>query len=152
MSASQTSAEQHPAPHRGRVNVILLFAGLAAGPFAWIVELVVSYAIASDLCTAMRRVGAPMGDRARFDEIALLLAINLICLAVAVAGGAISVRSWLRTRAEKPGRAEAALDIGEGRTRFIAAFGVLSAAGFALAILFNIVEPFMVPTCWSAAP
>jgi hypothetical protein len=115
------------------------------------VELVVSYAVASDACAMARRLGQPIVGRARIDEIALLLAINLLCLALASAGAAVSVRNWRKTRGEKPGGAQATLSVGEGRTRFIAAFGVMSAAGFILAILFNTVEPFMTPTCWSSA-
>lgn len=142
---------EHPSPHRERVGNGALLAALAAGPAAWIIQLVAGYAVASVACTARRSAGAPSGI-AFTGELTLLIAINLVCLAVVVAGGVFCRIVWNRVAGEKAGGPEAALTIGDGRTRFIAVCGMLSSVGFALAVLFNTVEPLIGPGCWTGAP
>lgn len=141
----------HPSPQRERVDHRALFAALAAGPAAWIVQLVASYAAVGVACTARRTVAA--ASAAAFaGEPTLLIAGNLVCLAIVVAGGIFCRIAWNRVAGEKAGGPEAALNVGDGRTRFIAVCGMLSSVGFALAVLFNTVEPLIGPGCWTGAP
>ncbi len=147
MNAADPPAE-HPAPHRHLVNVWLLLAGLGAGPFAWILQLVASYGVASYACfppLGPRLGGLPVGWSA---EAPGLTAVNLVCLAIALIGLAASFVHWRRTRTEKSGGHESLLETGEGRTRFVASCGMMAGAGFALAILFNTVEPLLIAGCW----
>jgi hypothetical protein len=136
----------HPAPHRHRVGPRLLLAGLTAGPAAWILQLVVAYGLSSFACAPR---GMPRsGGASNWPGHPFLLGLNIACLALAAFGGAIALRSWRQTGQEKFGGGHVLLETGEGRTRFLAACGVLSALGFITAILFNTVEFFTVPACW----
>lgn len=148
-SAPVSASPGHPAPQRRRVRPVLLLAPLAAGAFAWILQLSVSYGVSGAVCSALRKGAVPLIAAGR--ETILLTAINLGCLALAVAAALASWSHWRKTRAETPGDVHAALSIGEGRTRFVAAAGILSSSGFALAILFNTVESLMVAACWTGA-
>jgi hypothetical protein len=151
MTATVDPANQHPAPHRRRADIRLLLLGLAAGPFAWIVQLVLGYGLASSACYSRNAPRLRVPPSAWVGEHRLLLAINLVCLAIALAGAGVSWLSWRRTRQEKAGGTGMLLEIGEGRTRFLAACGTLAAAGFAVAILFDTAEPFIIASCWRIA-
>lgn len=138
----------HPSPHRDRVDHRWLFAALASGPAGWIVQLVFGYGVAGQACELRRMAGAP-GGPAFAGEPVLLIAVDLAGLAVVVAGGIFCRWAWNRVGNEKPGGPEAALAIGDGRTRFLAVCGMLSAVGFTIAVVFNTVEPLLVPACWT---
>ncbi len=141
----------HPSPQRDRVAPGLLMLALASGPGGWIAQLIVDYALSAQLCGARRLAGAPSG--ARYDgQTAVLLGVSLLCLAIVVAGGMFCRRVWNRVADEKSGGADDALSIGEGRTRFLAVCGMLSAVGFTIAVAFNTVEPLLLPACWTGAP
>lgn len=152
MTHAADAASEHPAPHRARVRPWVLLAALAAGPFGWIVQLVVGYGVAGHACYP--------GDGPRLTPPAEgwgaqhvgLVALNLICLAIALAGAALSWKSWRKVRGEKSGGARSLLETGEGRTRFLATCGILAGLGFALAIAFNTAEPLVIASCWRIAP
>jgi hypothetical protein len=121
---------------------------LAAGPL----QLVVDFGVASDLC---RQNGAPRAAPPPYGwapEHIVLVGFNLVCLAVALAGGFTALAAWRRTRAEKPGDAPELIEVGGERKRFLAACGMMSAAAFALAILFGTAWPFFIPSCWRFTP
>ena len=137
----------HPSPHRRRVGLTALLFGLAGGPVAWILQLVTEYSLASRLCDRAGRtapaIGAPTWTQAR----PWLLVGDSFCLSLALAALAVALLGWRATQAEKSGGAESALQTGEGRSRFMAAAGMLSAAGFVIAILFNLAEYAFTPGC-----
>jgi hypothetical protein len=134
------------------VSVPTSLLALAAGPAAWILQLVVEYGVASDLCrqNGVLRAAPPISGWA--PEAIFLVGFNLICLAVALAGGFTARAAWHRTRAEKPGGASELIKVGEERARFLAACGMMTAAVFAVAILFDTAWPFFVPSCWRFTP
>jgi hypothetical protein len=114
--------------------------GVAAGPAAWIAQLVLNYAVSSYACFP--------GDSPRLTapppaEHGVLLLINLACLALALLGLGISLAGLRRSRA-----ADAAAT-GVGRSRFLAMCGVLSASAFAIAIAFNTPSTLALRLCWS---
>lgn len=152
MTADQIQSREHPSPHRDRVRPDLLLLALATGPFAWIVQLAGDYALASHACRPddPPRATPPLAG-GWGGEPWLLVGVNLCCLAICLAGGAIALVSWRRTSGEKAGGAGALVEVGEGRTRFLAACGVLAAAAFALAIAFDTTLPLFVPSCWRFA-
>ncbi len=146
MTTSSIARDDHPSPHRGAVKLWALMGGLVAGPFGWIAQLLLDYGLSSDLCMARRSMGQ---QPSATGESVGLIAVNLVCLALALSGMAISWHSWRKTQGEKPGGGATALETGEGRSRFLALIGILVSAGFAFAILFNTVEPLMVSACWT---
>jgi hypothetical protein len=148
MSDPSAMPREHPSPHRDQVRIERLILVLMAGPAAWIVQLVVGYGVASRLCRpgdAPRLVAPPWGWATEHIWLTLL---NIACLLLSLGAGAVALGDWRRSREEKPGKAEAMLDVGEGRTRFLAGCGVLTSAAFAVAILFNTVSPTLIPACW----
>jgi hypothetical protein len=146
---AQTSADpDHPSPQRDRVKPSALLPPLAAGPLAWVVQLLVSYAFSSNVCMAARRGGALLTSGAAARETVILLATNLACLALALGAATLSWFHWRRRKTEKPGKTKEILSTGEGRSRFLATVGVISSLGFSIGILFNTVEPFMIKACW----
>ncbi|MDQ2802823.1 MAG: hypothetical protein M3Y41_09110, partial [Pseudomonadota bacterium] len=60
---------------------------------------------------------------------------------------AVAWRIWRETRGERPGKTASLLEVGEGRTRFLALVGILMGLGFAIAIVFDTVVLLVVPLC-----
>ena len=152
MTSDHPGPREHPSPHRDRVGLPTLLLVLGAGPTAWILQLVVDFGVASDLCrhNGAPRVAPPISGWT--PEHIFLVGFNLVCLAVVLAGGFAALAAWRRTHQEKPGDAAALIEVGEGRTRFLAACGMMSAAAFAVAILFDTAWPLFVPSCWRFTP
>jgi hypothetical protein len=127
-------------------------AALAAGPTAWILQLVIGYGVASHLCFP-RETPHLNGLPAQWTaEPAWLITVNLACLCVAIGGAFASYRNWRRTRAEERVGAWSVPEAGKERTRFVAACGILAGAGFALAIAFDTAEPLVIAACWRLVP
>jgi hypothetical protein len=145
--APTAAAPRHPSPHRDRVGLWAALFGVFAGPFAWAAQLNVNYAIASHACfpDMQSRTSVLPGWHGFAWGLG---AINLLALALAVAAAILSWRSWRATGGEHRGGAGALLEAGEGRTRFLAACGLMSGLGFAAAILFNLLAVLTVPPCF----
>ncbi len=144
--AGAYSGPAHPAPARGRVRLGGVFFGLIGGPAAWVTQLIVNYGLASYSCFPRIRP-SPYGLPGWHGIWGGLLAINLVAVAVTVAAAWISFRDWHTTRGEHPGHSPHALDAGEGRTRFLALVGIMTALGFVAAIVFDTVALLAVPQC-----
>jgi len=139
----------HPSPQAHRANVVLLLFALLAGPTGWIGQIWLGYGLSSHACfprDAAGRVSPPPGWA--FEK-PLLLAINGGCLALILVGFAVGLGSWRRTRSEKHGGPERVLEVGEGRSRFLAQCAMLTTAGFMIATLFDTIFLLFTPTCWS---
>jgi hypothetical protein len=140
-------AEQRDTEPRLR-RVALLLVALGAGPATWALQLVADYAVSSYACfphdVAYRQAPPPGWG----GEAGILLAVNLVCLAVDVA----AVFFCARRLAGSGGNGGAPRDVRRGRTRFLALCGVMAGVGFAGAILVNTANIVMVPTCWNIAP
>jgi hypothetical protein len=137
-----------PAPHQRRTSMATLFAALLAAPLAWGAQLLVGYGLTSHACfpNEAQRQFFMRG----WEWVGpAIIAINLACLAIAVGATLASLSIWRRTREEAAGGHESALDIGQGRTRFFAIWGVWSGVWFALQILFATIAIFWVPPCGS---
>ncbi len=138
--ASVTNSEHH-LPHAGRVSLLHQAVGVAAAPTAWAARLLVNLVIASSSCLPGSRQKPPLNAEA------VMLAVDAAALIVAVAAAAIAYRDWRSTTAGKPGSAGHALEIGEGRTRFLALSGIMVSSGFALATIFDLTALLIVPLC-----
>ena len=136
---------QHPSPHRRRIGLTSLLFCLAAPPMAWTSHLTANFAFADKVCfpgdTAL--VGSGVPDRSPIIVYGPSAAALLICL---IAAG-IAYENWRRTREEKGGAYDALMEVGEGRTRFMALCGVFTAAGFGVATVFDSLSLFMARTC-----
>ncbi|HEY7986115.1 MAG TPA: hypothetical protein VIE17_04220, partial [Methylophilaceae bacterium] len=76
-----------------------------------------------------------------------LLVAYVIAGIVTLAAGAAAVNSWLKTRHELEGSADHILEVGEGRSRFLAISGLLTSAGFIIAFLFFSSTLLIAPVC-----
>jgi len=152
MTVSRIEPREHPAPHRDRVSPWKALLVLAAGPAAWIFQLAVDFGVATSVC---EQDGAPHAAPSAASwgaEDVFLVCVNLACLAITLVAGFAALAAWRRSHTEKPGDANAVLDVGEGRTRFLALCGMLTATAFAVAIAFDTAWPFFIPSCWRFTP
>lgn len=151
MSVGHSLPAGHPSPQRGRVSILAQIAGLAAGPAAWIAQLVVDYGLSSYACYPFTEPFQQAPPPGWGGERILLLIVNLACLAASLGGLATAHRVWRRARDEKPGDVHRVIHTGHGRTRFLALCGMLASIGFAVAILFDTAAIVGVPSCWNIA-
>lgn len=124
------------------VSAGLLMAGLCLPPLAWAIHLVVGYAVASEVCFpgAAPRLHGPGLLRTG------LIVVDLVAIAACVVAGLLSWRSWgAAHEAFEP--AERTIDTGEGRSHFLAIWGMLIAALFGLAVVFDFVGVMVLPLC-----
>ena len=135
---------KHPAPHRYCVGLTALFFGLVAAPVAWNAQLLFSVALSAHACYPR---DVPLTLPIWSNLWGILLAIGVAGIVLAILGGLVSFRNWRLTFDEAPGSAHHLLDVGEGRTRFIAMFGILASVLFALGLLFATAAVFLVPIC-----
>jgi hypothetical protein len=98
-----------------------LWAGVLAGPTAWLADLGLSYALIP------ARHGA--------GTLAARLTVAALAFAVATAGALLSLRNWRRLRGGRPEDANGPL--------FLSAFGVGASAFFALIIVATTVPNFV---------
>ena len=133
----------HPSPHRHRVPVVLVFAGFVTGPIVWGLAMTTSYGFASLACfPGSQRLTGPMAGWGWMSV--LIPALFIAAIVVTAAAAALSYRTWTMTRSEAAGHA---LDIGEGRTRFMAAWGLMTSATFIVLLGFNLISTLLVPPC-----
>jgi hypothetical protein len=146
MNAASTSLSHHPAPLRGQVPKVLLAVCVAAGPLAWFVQLCAGYGLASWACFPhdARRALPLSGWNWTFPAMVALLVLGVI---VALAALLVSWRTLERTREEAEGGHHHLMEIGAGRTRFLALWGTVFSAGFAIATLLTVVAFIVVPRC-----
>jgi hypothetical protein len=136
----------HPAPARGRVSDALLWIGLFAAPALWSVQQILGYAVLAHRCfpsTVPLDGGSPGGSWV------LALVVTIVAVIVSLAAGGASLRTWRRSSAERAaGHEEASLlEIGEGRTRFMAYGGLLLSGMFLIAVIFSGISLLVLPHC-----
>lgn len=129
------TAVSHPAPSRSKVPGWRIALGLMLAPAAFSLQVVVSYIVTA--------VGCGASDDAR----PILIAVNLLAVALTFGGGAIAFANYRVTRDEKAGRSSRTEEIGEGRTRFLAYFGLCASSVFGLAVLLQLTAVLIVSTC-----
>lgn len=148
MNLRDTALTHHPAPHRDRVLNSECAFGLLGAPAGWFLQLCAGFALATASCFA----GAPptrlLGD---FEVNAwawpTLLVISVVAALVGVAALLVSWRILQRTKSEMAGDHRHLLEIGSGRTRFLALWGVCFSGGFVIVTLVTFVAFAVVPRC-----
>jgi hypothetical protein len=140
------AAGSHPAPQRDRLSLAVLALILLAPPAAWALDLFWKYAVTSYVCfpgdAPLRAAPAAWGW-----VWASLLTADVVALALAATTAWISYDAWTRVRREVPGHAEHLAEIGEGRTRFLAFWGMLIALLVGVAIVFSFVADVGLSLC-----
>ncbi len=135
--------EAIPAPELLRSLVRPLF-GIFGAPTAWIVQLVLGYALASYPCMPDDTPYAHLPPSwAGWDRPALF-AVNILALLIALAAALVSTADWRRTRSWKE---HGPLKARETRVRFLAYCGLLTGWCFVAAIAFNTVDIIGGPSC-----
>jgi hypothetical protein len=143
-NAPSSISTTHPAPHRNRVGLVALLFGIAAAPLAWSTQVLFSSSLAGYVCYPH---AAPLSTPLWSGWQPVLFTMAGVAIGVAIVGGLISSRNWRRTFQERPGSAHQLLELGEGRTRFMAMCGMLISALFVYALLFALTALWLVPPC-----
>jgi hypothetical protein len=148
MMASQTitatDGVDHPAPHRAKVNPFLLGFAVVGSPVAWSLEMLVSFPLAAHACFPK---DAPVLSPTIPGLSGILCGIEIALFVVGALATAASVVCWRRTRKEKSGGTHHLLEVGEGRTRFIALSGLIISIGFLIALVFEAAALYLVRSC-----
>ena len=147
MSDSGGSRE-HPSPHRARISTAVLLVALAVGPAAWALQQMLGYGVSSHACFPSDAPIAP-APAAWAADLPVIGMAGLAFFLIAFGGVAIAARAWRATREEKEGDRHVLLDVGEGRSRFLALCGVMAGCLFCLAILSDLAVTLGLRTCGS---
>jgi len=153
IDTSPTSAG-HPAPERGNVALWLLWFGFLGAPLAWTFQTLANTAVASHGCYPnLFPLDKPVTGGMR----GILFVISIVAIVAGVAALAVSFSAWQRTKSEHQARSGegarqhdqsvAALETGEGRTRFMALSGVLTSIIFLIVIIAHTAAVFAVIPC-----
>jgi hypothetical protein len=136
----------HPAPLADRVSLHASLFALFGGPVAWFLQLCGGYALASQPCFID-------GDRSWSPAVGLqwtwraMIASMLMAVMVALIALIISWRAYRRTQSEAPGDERSVMEVGVGRTRFLALWGIVLAGGFSCATALTAVAFVLLPRC-----
>lgn len=135
----------HPAPHRGRADTLPLLFALFAAPAAWLLQLLAGFAITAYVCYG----GEPRAalPNVPFWVQPVVIAVNILGLAIAVLSFAVGLALIRATRGEHQERSGGIMDAGEGRTRFLATWALFGTLVFAVALIANTFSLFLVPLC-----
>ena len=143
---ADAKAIQHPAPQADRVAPIESFFALFAGPLAWFTQLCCGFALASQPCFIDGdRSWLPMMG-SRWVQTVMISAMAF-AMAIALAALIVSWRAYRRTQSEAPGDEHQVMEVGAGRTRFLVLWGIILAAGFAIATALTAVAFLFVSRC-----
>ncbi|HEX4240838.1 MAG TPA: hypothetical protein VHZ53_05465 [Steroidobacteraceae bacterium] len=140
-----SSAVQHPAPRAARMRIVAILFIVFGGPAAWFVQLCAGFALASQPCFRE-------GIRAAAPKASLLwswpamIAVLIAGVVVALIALSVAWRTYVGVRAERGGTAAPAEAAAE-RTLFLALWGVIYGAGFAVATAATVVGYVALPRC-----
>ena len=142
--ALPTPPIDHPAPHRDRIGMVNLFFGIIAAPAAWSLQELLSAALTGHACfPGATSLTVPLWVGLRGE----LVTIDVVAIILVTAAILVSIRSWKRVRDERSGSGHQLLDVGEGRTRFMAMVGILSSSLFLVGVIFAAAGGLFLPTC-----
>jgi hypothetical protein len=119
---------------------------LFTGPCAWLVQLCIGDSLLSWPCFPLDvRRDAPLVGYEATWSIALILL--LICALLAFIAGLASWRTLRDVQKEGDGGHPQLVPVGQGRTRFVALWGVVLGFGFTAATLVTLAGFALVPRC-----
>jgi hypothetical protein len=140
------SLSHHPAPHRERVSIWAILYGLFIGGIVWAGHLMLNFGLAVHACYP-GDIPLARADSGAHWAWPLMLALDIIALALIASGFWVSYRCWVFTGEESEGRYHHLMDVGEGRTRFLGIVGMSFAVTFFLLTLTDTISLAMVPIC-----
>lgn len=136
----------HPSPGRNAVSLGALWFGVFGGPVAWSIQEIADYATnAHDCFPRMVPLASPLLGADRMWTI--LGVVSGAAVLLAVAALLVAIHSYRATRSESGGDSHDLLEVGEGRTRFMALSGSIMSALFLLATLVHAATLLMVSAC-----
>ena len=136
----------HPAPARHRVSLGALWFGLFGAPAAWSIQMLADYSTNAHGCfPRMYPLGSPTMGAARMSLVLSL--VSAAAVAIGIAALVVALRSYMETRHEGRGEAHELLEVGEGRTRFMALSGVMLSTLFLLASLMHAASVLLLAEC-----
>ncbi|HWW64934.1 MAG TPA: hypothetical protein VNZ43_09255 [Sphingomonadaceae bacterium] len=146
MNARHEALPHHPAPHRERVALHESLFGVAGGPIAWFVQLCAGYALASWPCfpNSDRGIAPLPGYGWTWPAMIVVLVAGVL---VAFAAFLVSWRVFRRTREEAGGGEHELLEVGTGRSRFLALWGMILGGSFTIATALDAVAFILLPRC-----
>lgn len=130
------------APETRTISFLSLLFGCTAAPIFWMGQLMLGVGVTAHACYPGDHPVVFTKTGALFTA---LLVFDLVALAACAAGALVSWNAWRQVR--QAGGESHTLHTGEGRSRFLAMWGMLSSAWFFLAILFNTIASLVVPSC-----
>jgi len=137
---------RHPAPQRERVSLLELAFGIAGGPVAWFLMFNAGYALASWPCfPGDHRMQLPLDGYAWSWP--TMVAIMFAGVIIALAALWVSLSNLRKNRAEARGGHDHMTESGTTLTHFLAMWGVMSGAGFAIASLVTGIAFIVLPRC-----
>jgi hypothetical protein len=136
----------HPAPLRHLVSKSAMWFGVLGAPAAWSAQLLISYAVAAHSCFP-RLAPFTQPEFGPQKLTTTLVTLSAAGLVVALFSLMLSVRNWKATVKEGGGSTHNALDIGEGRTRFMSMGGILISSVFVLGVCAQAVMIFSLKAC-----
>ena len=135
----------HPAPDRAQISLGLLMFGIFGAPAAWMLQLLAGSSIAGLVCLGP---GGTAVATARADWAnPTMIAINLAALLIAGVALAASFRILRQTNSGYAGGHDSVMEAGEGRSRYMAIWGVWTSLLFIFAIAFNTISAFWSGLC-----
>jgi hypothetical protein len=126
------------------VGLSALWFGIAAAPFAWTLQQIISSTLAGYACYPH---ADPRTSPVWSGLPPVLLAVSAVAFAIALSGGGVAWNAWRQTRSERPGSAHHLMETGDGRTRFMAMCGMLTSSVFVIALAFGTTALYLVPLC-----
>lgn len=141
---SQTLDKVGAGPDARKAGFLWLLFGCSAAPLFWLGQLMLGYGVTAYICYPGDH---PQTLAQSGPLFVALVAFDIVALAACAAGAAVSWSAWQRTKHEESGQHHHALQIGEGRSRFLALWGLMSSLWFFAAVLFTAIASVTVPTC-----
>jgi hypothetical protein len=129
------------APESRSAGFWLLLFGASAAPIFWLGQVMLGYAVTAYACYPGDHP-APLASGSVLGGI--LAAFDIVAAIAAASGGVVALWCWRRVQHK---REEGHFDIGAGRARFLALWGIFSSLWFFCAILFNTIASLTVPPC-----
>ena len=130
----------HPSPGRNRIGGLRLVAGLTVAPLIFAAQVIVSFAVAAQTCTA-GKLPSPA-----------LIIINLVALLILLGALALSWANRQALSGSEGGSTQELHDKGDGRTRFLVEFGLWMSLIFAIASLVEFLGILFLGACAGFAP
>jgi hypothetical protein len=134
----------HPAPRRDRASLAALWFGLFGAPLAWSVQELVNTPVVGHACYPKTE---PLPSPSFHATVGFALGVSVVTALVALAALLTAASTWRSVRRGHQGEHAALLEVGEGRTRFMALAGILLGVVFLLGIVMHAVPLFILPPC-----